>query len=205
MTILSVIKITYIGPLVLYDASMKSIMAMLLLTVVGAIAQTRSVVNPRVFTAAAISQTGNVTRLQGNAVMRWGTATLFSEDIEYRDGHSDMKIQGDSRLDVVIVKPNPGFRDIPMSGKLFSADEIRQEGHLAIFHGHVRIIATGAFRIDADDAVVNTVTGTITVKGDATYIILKRSGCPVDLWTGKSIPPCGTAADLIPFTLTVPR
>ena len=189
----------------MYDAGMKSTIAMLLLTAIAAAAQTRSVVNPRVFSAAAISQTGNVTRLQGNAVMRWGTATLFSEDIEYRDGHSDMRIQGDSRLEVVNVKPNPGFRDIPMSPKLFSADEIRHEGDLAIFHGHVRIVATGAFRIDADDAIVNTVTGTITVKGDATYIILKRSGCAVDLWTGNSSPPCGTSADLIPFTLTVPR
>jgi hypothetical protein len=137
--------------------------------------------------------------------MRWGSATLLAEDIEYRDGHSDMRIQGDSRLDVLNVKPNPGFRDVPMSPKIFSADEIRQEGDLAIFHGNVRIIATGGFQIHAADAVVNTLTGAITVKGDATYVIMKRNACTVDLWTGKSVPPCGTAADLVPYTLKVPR
>ena len=118
----------------LYDASMKSTIAMLLLTAAVATAQTGSVVNPKRFTAAAVSQTGAVTRLHGNAVMRWGTATLFSEDLEYRAGHSDMRTHGDSRLDFVNVKPNPGFRDIPMAPKLFSADEVRQEGHLAIFN-----------------------------------------------------------------------
>ena len=171
--------------------------------VLVATAQTGSVVNPKRFTADAISQTGDVTRLHGNAVMRWGTATLFSEDLEYRAGHSDMRTQGDSRLDFVNVKPNPGFRDIPMAPKLFSADDIRQEGHLAIFHGHVRIIVTGAFRIEADDVTVNTVTGSIAVKGDATFIILKRHGCTVDLWTGNPSPPCGSPFldDLGPLTL----
>jgi lipopolysaccharide export system protein LptA len=187
--------------MLLYDAGMKSTIAMLLLTAALATAQTGSVVNPRIFTAAAISQTGDVTRLHGNAVMRWGTGTLFSEDLEYRAGHSNMRTKGDSRLDVVNVKPNPGFRDIPMAPRLFSADEIRQEGHLAIFHGHVRITATGAFRIEADDVTVNTVTGAITVKGDATYIIMKRNACTVDLWTGNSSPPCGTSDDFVGFGL----
>jgi lipopolysaccharide export system protein LptA len=187
----------------LYDAGMKSKIAMLLLTAAVATAQTGSVVNPRRFAAAAVSQTGDVTRLHGNAVMRWGNATLFSEDIEYRGGNSGMRTQGDSRLDVVNVKPNPGFRDIPIEPKLFSADEIRQEGHLAIFHGHVRITATGAFRIEAGDAMVNTVTGSITVKGDATYTILKRYGCTVDLWTGNASSICGSFDDLGP--LETPR
>jgi len=184
---------------------MKSTIAMLLLTAAVATAQSRSVVNPKRFTAVAVSQTGDVTRLHGNAVMRWGAGTLFSDDIEYQHGHSDMRIQGDSHLDVVNVKPNPGFQEIPMSPKLFSADEIRQEGHLAIFHGNVRITATGAFRIEAGDAMVNTVTGTITVKGDATYIILKRNGCTagltIEFWTGNVGSPCGTPDDLGPLEL----
>ena len=112
----------------LYDATMKSIIAMLLLTGTVATAQTGSVVNPKRFTAVVMSQTGDVTRLHGNAVMRWGTGTLFSEDMEYQHGHSDMKVRGDSHLDVVNVKPNLGFKDMPMLPKLFSADEIRQEG-----------------------------------------------------------------------------
>ena len=184
---------------------MKSTVAMLLLTAAVATAQTGSQVNPKRFTAAAVSQTGNVTRLHGNAVMRWGTGTLFAQDIEYQHGHSDMRVQGDSRLDVVNVKPNPGFKDIPMMPKLFSADEIRQEGHLAIFHGNVKITATGAFRIWADDATVNTVTGSITVKGDATYIIMKRNGCAAglstELWTGNVGSPCETSDDLGPLEL----
>ena len=202
-SVLVVKKITCVGPTFLYDARMKSTIAMLLLTAGVATAQTGSVVNPMRFTATAVSQTGAVTRLQGNAVMRWGNATLFSEDIEYQAGHSDMKVRGDSRLDVVNVKPNLGFKDIPMAPKLFSADEIRQEGHLAKFHGNVRIIATGAFRIEAGDVTVNTVTGSVTVKGDATYIIMKRNGCTTDLWTGTASPPCGSFDDLGP--LQVPR
>jgi lipopolysaccharide export system protein LptA len=189
--------------LLLYDAPMKSTIAMLLLAAAVATAQTGSVVNPMRFTAASVDQAGAVTRLHGNAVMRWGNATLFSEDIEYHAGHSDMKIRGDSRLDVVNVKPNPGFKDIPIAPKLFSADEIRQEGHLAKFYGHVKIIATGAFQIEAGDVTVNTVTGSITVKGDATYIIMKRNGCTTDLWTGNANPPCGSFDDLGP--LQVPR
>jgi lipopolysaccharide export system protein LptA len=184
---------------------MKSTIAMLLLTAAVAAAQTGSQVNPKRFRAAKVSQKGDVTRLHGNAVMRWGTATLFSEDIEYQTGHSDMRVQGDSRLDVVNVKPNPGFKEIPMAPKLFSADEIRQEGNLAIFHGNVRITATGAFRIQAGDAILNTVTGSITVKGDATYIIMKRNGCTpelsTELWTGNANPPCGTSDDLGPLEL----
>src|SRR5580704_15739215 len=110
----------------LYDAGMKSTIAMLLLTAaVATSAQTGSLVNPKRFTAAEVSQIGDMARLHGNAVVRWGTATLFSEDIEYHAGHSDIRTQGDSRLDVLNVKPNPGFRDIPMSPTLFSADEIR--------------------------------------------------------------------------------
>jgi lipopolysaccharide export system protein LptA len=185
--------------MLLYDASMKSIIAMLFLTAAVATAQTGSVVNPKRFTAAKVSQTGDVTRLHGNAVVRWGTGTLFTEDIEYQHGHSDMRTQGDSRLDVVNVKPNPGFSNIPIAPKLFSADEIRQEGNLAIFHGNVRITATGAFRIEAGDATVNTVTGSITVRGDATFIILKRNGCTTELstelWTGKVGSPCGILSD----------
>jgi len=184
---------------------MKTTIAIVLLTAAVATAQIGSQVNPKRFTAAKVSQTGDVTRLQGNAVMRWGTATLFSEDIQYQHGHSDMKIQGDSRLDVVNVKPNPGFKDIPIASKLFSADDIRQEGNLAIFHGNVRISATGAFRIEADDAVVNTLTGSITVKGDATYIIMKRNGCTSELstalWTGKADAPCASSDDLGPLEL----
>src|SRR4051794_18273495 len=130
---------------------MKAIIAVLTLTVAIAVAQTGSKLNPMRFSATEVSQEGEVTRLHGNAVMQWGTATLFSEDIEYRHGHSDMRVQGDSRLDVVNVKPNPGFKDIPITPKLFSADEIRQEGNLAIFHGNVKITATGAFRIEAAD------------------------------------------------------
>jgi len=184
---------------------MKSKIAMLLLVASVATAQTGSQVNPKRFTAAAISQTGDVTRIHGNAVMRWGTATLLSEDIEYQHGHSDMRVQGDSRLDIVNVKPNPGFKDIPMTPKLFSADEIRQEGDLAIFHGNVKITATGAFRIWADDATVNSVTGTITVKGDATYIIMKGNGCTAglstELWTGNVGSPCEASDDLGPLEL----
>ena|SRR5262252_1545403 len=184
---------------------MKSTIAILLLAGAVATAQTGSVVNPKRFTAVAISQTGDVTRLHGNAVMRWGTGTLFSEDMEYQHGHSDMKIRGDSHLDVVNVKPNPGFKDMPMSPKLFSADEIRQEGQLAVFHGNVRIAATGAFQIEASDATVNTITGTIMVRGDATYIILKRNGCTAGLttefWTGSVGAPCGTPDNLGPLEL----
>jgi hypothetical protein len=134
-------------------------------------------------------------------VVRWGTATLFSEDIEYHRGHSDIPTRGDSRLDVLNVKPNPGFKDIPMSPKLFSADDIRQEGDLTIFHGQVRITVTGGFRIEAGDAVLNTVTGSIAIKGDAVFILLKRDGCTPDLWSGKSSPPCGPSDDLGPLTL----
>jgi len=184
---------------------MKTTIAIVLLTAAVATAQIGSQVNPKRFTAAKVSQTGDVTRLQGNAVMRWGTATLFSEDIQYQHGHSDMRTQGDSRLDVVNVKPNPGFKDIPIAPKLFNADDIRQEGDLAIFHGNVRITATGAFRIEAGDAMVNTMTGSITVKGDATYIILKRNGCTPELstalWTGKADSPCETSDDLGPLEL----
>ena len=183
----------------LYDEAMKSTIAMLLLTAAVATAQTGSVVNPMRFTAVEISQTGDVTRLHGNAVMRWGTGTLFAEDIEYQHGHSDMRIRGDSRLDVANVKPNPGFKEVPMSPNLFSADEIRQEGHLAIFHGNVKITATGAFRIVASDATVNTLTGSITVKGDATYIIMKRNGCSagltIEFWSGSVGAPCGGPPD----------
>ena len=189
----------------LYDAAMKSTLAMLLWIAAVATAQTVSVVNPKRFTANEVSQKGDVTHLHGNAVVRWGTGTLTSEDIEYQHGHSDMHIKGDSQLDVVNVKPNPGFKGIPMSPKLFAADEIRQEGPLAIFHGNVRMTATGAFRIQATDAMLNTLTGTITVKGDATYIILKRNGCTdgltVEFWTGNVGSPCGVADDLGPLDL----
>jgi hypothetical protein len=137
--------------------------------------------------------------------MRWGTGTLFAEDIEYERGHSDMRIRGDSHLDVVNVEPNPGFTEIPMSPKFFSADVIRQEGHLAVFHGNVKITATGAFTIWASDATVNTVTGTITVNGDSTYIILKRNGCAegltIEFWSGNRGAPCGPADDLGPLEL----
>jgi len=180
--------------MLLYDAGVKSTIAMLFLTAaVATAAQTGSQVDSR-FTADAARQSGDVTHFHGNVVMRWGTGTLFSEDIEYQHGHSDMRIHGDSRLDIANVKPNPGFKDPPMVPKLFSADEIRQEGNLTIFHGNVRIAATGAFRIEAGDAVLNTLTGSITVKGDATYIILKRNGCTAGLttefWTGKVGAPC---------------
>ena len=181
---------------------MKTTIAILLLTAAAATAaQTGTLLNPKRFTANEVRQEGDVTHLHGNAVVRWGTATLFSEDIEYRAGHSDFPTRGDSRLDVLNVKPNPGFKDIPMSPKLFSADEIRQEGDLAIFHGQVRITVTGAFRIQASDAVLNTATGSIAVKGDAIFILLKRAGCTTDLWTGKSSPPCGPSDDLGPLTL----
>ena len=186
-------------------ALMKAKIAMLLLAASAATAQTESQVNPRRFTATTVSQTGAVTRLHGNAVMRWGTGTLFSEDITYQHGHSDMTVQGDSRLDVVNVKPNPGFKDVPLSPKLFRADEIRQEGPLAIFHGNVRITATGAFQIEAGDATLNTVTGSITVKGDATYTILKRNGCTagltIEFWSGNASSPCGPSDDLGPLEL----
>jgi lipopolysaccharide export system protein LptA len=185
---------------------MKSIIAILLLTaVVATAAKTGTLADS--MRADETSQQGDVTRLHGNAVVRWGTGTLFSEDIEYQHGHSDMRIRGDSRLDVVNAKPNPGFKDKPMSPKLFSADEIRQEGQVAVFHGNVRIEATGAFRIQARDATVNTVTGTITVKGDAIYIRLKRYACTAgltaDFWTGSVGAPCGTSDELGP--LEVPR
>jgi hypothetical protein len=173
---------------------MKSIIAILLLTAAAAsAAQTGSLVNPnrvnpKRFTASEISQTGDITRLHGNAMVRWGSATLFSDDLEYQSGHSDMRTRGDSRLDIFNVKPNPGFKDIPVSAKLFSADEIRHEGNRAIFHGHVDITATGSFRIMASDATINTITGSIMVKGDATIIILKRWGSVTDLWTGAPSP-----------------
>ena len=175
---------------------MKPTIAMLLLTAAVATAQTPSVVNLTPFSGKAnsISQTGDVTRLHGNAVVQWGTGTLFSEDLEYQRGHSDMYIKGDSRLEVANVRPNPGFKDVPMSTKLFSADEIRQDGDLAIFHGNVKIAATGSFRIEASDATLNTLTGTVTVKGDSMYIILKRNGCTAGLmtefWTGNVGSPC---------------
>ena len=181
---------------------MKSTIVMLVLIATAATAaQTGTQLNPKRFTATEMRQDGDVTHLHGNAVVRWGNATLFSEDIEHHAGHSDMKAQGDSRLEVLNVKPNPGFRDIPMSPKLFSADEMEQKGDLAIFHGQVRIAVTGAFRIEASDAVLNTATGSIAVKGDAIFILLKRAGCTTDLWTGKSSPPCGPSDDLGPLTL----
>lgn len=172
---------------------MKYTIAMLLL-LVGATtaAQTGAWILPTGFTADEMSQRGDMAHLRGNVVVQRGTGTLFSEDMEYQDQHSDFKVHGDSRLDVLGVKPNPGFKNIPMTPELFSADVIRQEGDRAIFHGNVKmkIVPASLVLVAADDAVLNTVTGAIAVKGDATYAMLKLNGCPVDFWTGKSGPPC---------------
>ena len=190
--------------MLLYDAAMKSKIAMLLLTVAAATAaQSGTWIIPKGFTADEVTQRGDMAHLHGNAVVRRERGTLFSEDIEIHKGSSDFKTRGDSRLEVMDVKPNPGFKNIPMSPELFSADEFRQEGDLAIFHGNVKMkIVAASLRIwAADDAVLNTVTGSITVKGDATYVMLKLNGCAVDFWTGKSSSPCVRSDNLGALTL----
>jgi len=183
---------------------MKSTIAMLLLIVCATTAaQTGSWTIPKGFAAVEVSQTGDMAHLHGNVVVRREKGALFSEDIEYHRGHSDFTTRGDSRLDALDVKPNPGFKNIPMSTELFSADEIRQEDDLAIFHGNVKIkIVAASLQIwSADEALLNTVTGSITVKGGATYVMLKLNGCTVDFWTGRSSPPCRRSDELGPITL----
>jgi len=161
----------------------------LLLLIAGAVsaAQTGNWNISKEFTADEVSYKGDTAHLHGNVILRREAGAFFSQDMESHEGHSDFTVHGDSRLEVKDVKPNPGFRNVPMSKSLFSADEVRLEGDLAIFHGHVKMeIRPATLQIwSADDAVLNTVTGSITVKGDATYIMLKRNGCSVDLWTGK--------------------
>jgi hypothetical protein len=171
-----------------YDAAMKSLIALLLLIAVAAsAAQTGNWNIPKEFTADDVGYKGDMAQLHGNVIFHREQGSLFSQDMEIRRGSSGIWVHGDSRVEVVDVKPNPEFRNIPLSKSLFSADEVRQEGDLAIFHGHVKMeIRPATLAIQAaDDAVLNTVTGSITVKGDATYIRMKGNGCSVDIWTGN--------------------